>query len=160
MKTIFKSKKVLIVLGIILSVAVIAGVTLAAFPTVAEKVNLRVYPRLQTEEKSNLTADEIREINESHLVQPDMSPLTEEELKVLEEKNKKADEIIDNQSATLVILEREYGSVENWAPDFDTRLELTIPHVQSLLEGNKLSDSDRATLEQFMNNIRDLGFIE
>ena len=161
MKTIFKNKKVLIVLGIVLSVAVIAGVTLVAFPAVAEKIYVKVYPRNMAQNSENLTKEERQAINENHLVSADDSPLNEDDYYWINKIKQENEAIYKNQVETLIILEREYGSIENWAPEseFDQRLERTIPKVLELLNGKKLSDEDRATLRLFLQNLRNDGLL-
>lgn len=157
MKAFFKNKKVIITLGVVLTVAVVAGVTFAAFPTAAETVYLKVYSKTQKDgEKPLLTAEQRKEINENHLITDDTA---EDDFSDVEEMNRKWDAIYQNELDTLEILEKEYGSIENWAPEseYDLRLERTIPRVLNLLESNKLSTEDRDTLKQFLQVLRDEG---
>ena len=148
-------KKIYIISGIVLTVAIVAGGILS-IPTVAERVFVK--RAHYTGEKSAQTSTEGGKKNT--FVQPDTSHWSDEENAFFERISEEIGESEELQNATAAILEREYGPLESWSPDYETRLEAVVPRVQKLLDGKKLNAEDRATLERFMQYLRDADMIE
>ena len=148
-------KKIFIISGIVLTIAIVAGGILS-IPTVAERVFVK--RAHYTGEKSAQTSTEDGKKNT--FVQPDTSPWSDEENAFFERISEEIGESEELQNATAAILEREYGPLESWSPDYETRLEAVVPRVQKLLDGKKLNAEDRATLERFMQYLRDADMIE
>ena len=148
-------RKIFIISGIVLTVAIVAGGILS-IPTVAERVFVK---RAQyTGEKSakiQISAEE-QQKRDHYTVQNGETVYTEEDEQLFKRIKKEIEEEDKLQNATAAILEREYGPLESWASDYETR----VPRVQELLDGKKLNAEDRATLERFMQSLRDDGLVE
>ena len=152
-------KKIFIISGIVLTIAIVAGGILS-IPTVAERVFVkRAQYTGEKSAKTQISAEE-QQKRDHYTVQNGETVYTEEDEQLFERIKKEIEEEDKLQNATAAILEREYGPLESWAPDYETRLEAVVPRVQKLLDGKKLNAEDRATLERFMQSLRDDGLVE